>query len=133
MTSLPSRIAMIRAAALLFTGAALGGCGNNLAYVHNAVVGVDVTAATDGTARIAIGYDNDTFAIVPRFDPVGDGKHGEAMTLVSVSNVDIDALDEIVFNHVIATGEAAIEAARDEAGLRMMREAVFGKQATQPR
>ena len=110
------------AAAYLFCG----GCGEHLAYVHNAVAGVDVTMATDGTARIAIGYDNDTFAIVPRFDPVGDGKHGEAMTLVSVSNVDINGLEEIVFNHVIATGEAAINAANDEQGLRMMREAVFG-------
>ena len=112
------------APALLF--ATLAGCGGNLAYVHNSVVGVDVTGSTDGTARIAIGYDNETFAIVPRFDPVGDGKHGDAMTLVSVSNVDIDALDEIVFNHVIATGKAARLAAEDPQGLSMMRQSVFG-------
>ena len=121
----------IRSAVCCLAGAwcmVCGGCGEHLAYVHNASMGVDVTMATDGTARIALGYDNDTFAIVPRFDPVGDGKHGEAMTLVSVSNVEIDGLDEIVFNHVIATGEAAINAANDEQGLRMMREAVFGPQ-----
>jgi hypothetical protein len=104
----------------------LTGCGGNLAYVHNSVLGVDVTAATDGTARIAIGYDSETFAVVPRFDPVGDGKHGDAMTLVSVSNVDVDALDEIIFNHVIATGEAARLAAEDPQALSMMRRAVFG-------
>lgn len=115
------------APALLLLPLAGAGCGGNLAYVHNAVIGVDVTGATDGTARIAVGYDNETFAIVPRFDSVGDGKHGEAMTLVSVSNVDIDALDEIVFNHVIATGEAAVKAANDADGLRMMRKAVFGE------
>ena len=105
------------------------GCGHNLAYVHNAVLGVDVTAASDGTARIAIGYDNDTFAIVPRFDPVGDGNNGEAMTLVSVSNIDVDALNEIVFNHVIATGDAAKNVVDDTAGLKMMRKAVFGPEA----
>jgi hypothetical protein len=103
------------------------GCGHNLAYVHNAVLGVDVTAASDGTARIAIGYDNDTFAIVPRFDSSGTGNEGEAMTLVSVSNVDVDALDEIVFNHVIATGIAALNVANDPAGLAIMRSAVFGE------
>lgn len=118
------RFSVAVASALMSVAA---GCGGNLAYVHNAVIGVDVTGATDGTARIAIGYDNETFAIVPRFDSVGDGKHGEAMTLVSVSNVDIDALDEIVFNHVIATGEAAVKAANDADGLRMMRKAVFGE------
>lgn len=107
---------------------AIAGCNGNLAYVHNAVLGVDVTAASDGTARIAVGYDNDTFAVVPRFKSEGD-KQGEAMTLVSVSNVDVDALDEIVFNHVIATGEAARRAARDPAGLKLMRKAVFGEEA----
>ena len=121
------------APALLFaaTGAALAGCGN-LAYVHNAVVGIDVTAATDGTARIAVGYDNDTFAIVPRFKKDGDAQ-AEAMNLVSVSNVDIDALDEIVFNHVIATGDAAVNVVNDQDGLKMMRGAVFGQQAATKR
>jgi hypothetical protein len=113
-------------AAVVVFAAWAGGCGGNLAYVHNAVVGVDVTVSAEGTARIAVGYDNETFAVVPRFDPVGDGKHGDAMTLVSVSNVDIDALDEIVFNHVIATGQAAREAAKDPQGLALMRRAVFG-------
>ena len=107
-----------------------GGCADNLAYVHNAVFGVDVTAATNGTGRIAIGYDSDTFAIVPRFDPVGDGKHGEAMTLVSVSNVDVDGLDEIVFNHVIATGQAALDIVNDTEGLKMMRKAALGVDST---
>ena len=102
------------------------GCGGSLAYVHNTVLGVDVTAAAEGTARIAVGYDSETFAVVPRFDPVGDGRHGDAMTLVSVSNVDVNGLEEIIFNHVIATGEAARLAAEDTQGLSMMRKAVFG-------
>jgi len=105
------------------------GCSQNLAYVHNTVLGVDATVSTEGTGRISIGYDNDTFAVVPRFDNVGDNHHGEAMTLVSVSNVDINGLDEIVFNHVIATGEAAINAANDPEGLKLMRKAVFGPES----
>ena len=122
----PAKTAGTLLALLILTLAA--GCGENLAYVHNAVVGVDVTAATDGTARIAVGYDNDTFAIVPRFKRAGDAQ-AEAMNLVSVSNVDIDALDEIVFNHVIATGDAAVNVVNDQDGLKMMRGAVFGQQA----
>lgn len=126
-----------RTAAALFVAAAaacLAGCtSHNLAYVHNGVLGVDLTAATDGTARIAIGYDNETFAIVPRFDEVGDGKHGEAMTLVSVSNVDVDNLDEIIFNHVIATGAAAVKVANDPQGLSLMRKAVFGPEPSSGR
>lgn len=108
---------------------AAGGCGGNLAYVHNASIGVDLHVSTEGAGKLSVGYDNDTFAIVPRFDPVGDGKHGDAMTLVSVSNVDIDGLEEVVFNHVVATGQAARNVAKDPAGLRLLRAAVFGAEA----
>src|SRR6185503_6745012 len=90
-------------ATMLISCIASSGCGSHLAYVHNAALGVDVVAATDGTTHVAIGYDNETFAVVPKYDE--DGKV-EAMTLVSVSNVDVDGLDEIVFNHVVATGDA---------------------------
>jgi hypothetical protein len=105
-----------------------GGCGHNLSYVHNASVGIDVTLATDGTNRIAIGYDSDTFAIVPK----STDKDGviEAMSLVSVSNVEIDGLEEVIFNHVVITGEAAVKAANDEQGLKMMRSAVLGAAGT---
>ena len=120
------RTRMLAAVLLLLTAA---GCGGNLAYVHNAAIGVDLTVSTEGTGRLNVGYDNETFAIVPRFDPVGDGKHGDAMTLVSVSNVDIDGLEEVVFNHVVATGQAARDVAEDADGLRILRAAVFGVDA----
>jgi hypothetical protein len=97
---------------------ALGGCGQNLAYVHNAALGVDVTLGTDGTSHVSIGYDKDTYAIVPR-----DTSRNEAMTLISVSNIEVDGLNEVIFNHVVITGEAARRAANDKGGLRMMRAA----------
>jgi hypothetical protein len=109
-------------------GAAMlaGGCGD-LAYVHNGSLGVDLTASSQGTAKLAIGYENDTFAVVPRS---GSGDKAEAMTLVSVSNVVIDGLNEVVFNHVVATGQAALNVANDPNGQQAMRAAVFGNDNT---
>jgi hypothetical protein len=117
-----------RAAVVLLTAAValLTGC-QSLVYVQESSLGVNVNAAQQGTPKLSLGYDREVFAVVPRFDP--DGHHAEAMSLVSVSNVDTTGLDELVFNHYIATGEAAEKAVKDEAGLKMMRAAVFGDKA----
>jgi len=122
-------------AGLLASVAAIAGGCNHLAYVHSAVVGVDVTVAPDsGTTRLSIGYDRETFAIVPRYTPQDENGNSlpaqaEAMSLVSVSNVDALGIQELIFNHVVVTGAAAKNIAKDPQGLKMMREAVFGPAA----
>lgn len=112
-------------AALLLCGAA--GCTEHVAYVHDTVLGIDLTLATEGTTRLVFGYDSDTFAIVPGFRQGADP--AEAMTLVSVSRVEAEGLDDIIFNHWIATGTAGRKAAVNPATLQQMREAVFGAAA----
>jgi hypothetical protein len=97
-------------------------------YVSETNLGVSVTAASQGTPKIALGYDRETFALVPRVDK-HDGKEPEAMSLVSVSNVDTTGLDELVFNHYIVTGAAADKAAEDPQGLKQMRKAISGDAA----
>ena len=124
MNLLNRRAAPILAAIAI---AAAGGC-NHVAYVHDAVLGIDLTAGTEGTSKLVFGYDSETFALVPRTTHGGNFQTAEAMSLVSVSNVDAQGLDDITFNHFVATGAAAIGAAKDPDGLREMRKAVFGQQ-----
>jgi hypothetical protein len=89
----------------------MAGCGaTHLSYVHNAVLGVDVTPITDGgTARLAIGFDRETYALVPKSADEHDD--AEAMSLFSASRVQVAGLDEIRFAHALATGEAALDLA----------------------
>ncbi len=101
---------------------AAAGC-SDLAYVHSASLGVDVSVSTQGVEKFSLGYENDTYTIVPKS---GSGDKTEAMTLVSVSNVDVDGLNEVIFNHVFATGAAAMNAANDPAELAALRQAVLG-------
>lgn len=101
---------------------AAGGC-DHLVYVSETNFGLNVTAASQGTPKLALGYDRETFAIVPRVDKGSDPP--EAMSLVAVSNIDATGLDELIFNHYIVTGNAAIDAAKDPAGLRQMRKQVM--------
>ncbi|MDB5292745.1 MAG: hypothetical protein JWL69_3986 [Phycisphaerales bacterium] len=113
----------------------LSGC-QHLLYVHDASLGINITASTsEGTGKLNLGYDSETFALVPRFTPRdGNGQQvkakSEAMSLVSVSNVDSTGLTEVTFNHVIMTGRAAKAAATDTSGLPLLRAAVYGPQAT---
>ena len=122
---------------LLIAGAAPfagGGC-NHLVYAHQQAIGVDVSFMPDqGTARLMVGYDADTFAVVPRYTPLKadggqDRDKAEAMSLVSVSNVEVEGLNDIIFNHAVITGKAAVSAVTDERYLRECRRAVFGAAA----
>lgn len=106
-----------------------GGCGSHVAYVHDAVGGIDLTVSAEGTTRFVLGYDSDTFALVPGYD---DGDGAEAMTLVSVSRMEADGLDDIIFNHWVATGAAGQKAAAQPDTLRLMRESVFGTAEVAP-
>ena len=103
----------------------LGGCqATHLVYVHDASLGIDVSASTEGTGRIAFGYDRDTFALVPR--AVGQDT-SDAMSLTAVSCVYADGLNKIEFDHFVSTGEAAKAVAADAEGLKKIRAAIYGK------
>jgi hypothetical protein len=112
---------------LLLSGLApvlLGGCGaTHLLYVHNTVLGVDVSASTQGTGHLTLGYDRDTYALVPRKK---EGDVYDAMTLTAVNCVFADGLEKVRFNHFIATGESAKQVAKDTEGLKKIREAIYG-------
>lgn len=114
---------MFAAAALM---ASMCGC-NHVAFVQNTVLGIDVTVSAEGTGRMALAYDNEAFALVPSHQVGPDGKR-DAMTLVSISHIEAQGLEEVIFNHFIATGGAGRAAAQDEEGLRQMREAIYGEE-----
>jgi hypothetical protein len=105
----------------------LSGCAsNNLLYAHNAVLGIDVSVSPESTTRLTVGYDRETFAIVPR-----KGEHKDAMSLVAVSCVYGRAMDEVRFNHMVATGSPAKRIAREAlndngAQLGEIRNAIYG-------
>jgi hypothetical protein len=96
----------------------------HLVYVHNASLGIDVSVSTEGTGRLVFGYDRDTFALVPRKD---ESTSAEAMSLVAVSCVYADGLNEVQFDHFIATGETANNVAMDDDGLQAIRKAIYGE------
>lgn len=108
--------------------AGLSACGGNathLLYVHQANLGVDVSTTAEGTGKLAIGYDRETFAIVPRVDggttTDANGQQqreaGEAMSLVSVASAYIKGLDQIRFGHLLATGKVAEDIAKNDPNL----------------
>ena len=120
--------AVTRAAWLSALCLGLGACGGNathLLYVHQANLGVDVSTTAEGTGKLAIGYDRETFAIVPRVDggttTDANGQQktepGEAMSLVSVASAYIKGLDHIRFGHLLATGKVAEDIAKNDPNL----------------
>ena len=68
--------------------AVLVGCGSvdHLVYVSETSLGVSVNAAAQGTPKVAVGYDRETLAVVPRVDSACEPKR-EAMSLVAVSDI----------------------------------------------
>ncbi len=103
----------------------LSGChATHLVYVHNASLGIDVSASAEGTGKMAFGYDRDTFALVPRKD---DNANADAMSLAAVNCVYADGLNEVQFDHFVATGDAAKSVAKDPDGLQTIRKAIYGK------
>jgi hypothetical protein len=100
------------------------GCAKHLVYVYDGVLGIDVSIASDGNSRLTFGYDTQTFAVVPKHKDQTT-KKVEAMTLVSVSHVEADGLNEVIFNHSVSTGEAAREAVKDKNFLKQVRKAVY--------
>ena len=115
---------------------AAGGCmrAKHLVYVYDAAVGLDVAYSTEGTGRLLFGYERDTFALVPQKcdGPDDDECEGEIMKLAAVSQVRARGVDELCFNHFVATGDSAASIASDPAGIAKIRRAIFGTEETRP-
>ncbi len=108
--------------------ALLGGCQvTHLLYVNDTVLGIDVAASAEGTGHLLFGYDRETFALVPRKEEA-DGN--DAMSLAAVSCVYADGLQEVRFNHFVATGESAAFVVKDPVGYAQIRNAIFGQKTT---
>ena len=100
----------------------LVGCtATHLVYVHDASLGIDVAVSTEGTGRLVLGYDRETYAIVPR---KADGE--DAMSLASFGCVYSKGLGEVSFNHFVSTGLAAENIVNSEKGLDSANKAIFG-------
>lgn len=108
---------------LCCTSILLCGCSEatHLAYVHGTNVGLDVAVSTEGTGRMVFGYDRDTYAIVPR-----KGEGLDAMTLTSVGCIYANGLDDVSFNHFVASGSAAINIAESSNTLKGIKQAIQG-------
>lgn len=108
--------------------AVMSGCkANHLVYVNETDLGVVVTAsATEGgEAKLVVGYDRQTFALVPRKKSDDSNKPTEAMSLTAVSRVYVKGLSEVRFGHAVATGKAASIVVTDGDRLAQTVEKVF--------
>ncbi len=75
----------------------------HLVYVHESNLGVALTpVTTQGTTKFSLGFDRETYALVPK-----KGDSGEAMSMAGVSRIQVKGITDIKFGHVVATGEAA--------------------------
>lgn len=140
-------------AAVIAVGAAgcASGKATHLVYVHQANLGVDLSASAQGTARFVMGYDRETFALVPRVEPAqvdaqrpmpreatNQANTPEAMSLVSLASAHVSGLDHVRFGHLLASGRIAERIAASAAALAQLsqvkeqiEERVFGDQAGQ--
>ena len=107
-----------------------GGCANDLLYVHDTSLGVDVSVRPDETSgRLMVGYDRDTYALIPRRKS-SNNKEDDAMALTSVSCIDLDGISEFHYNQFIATGNSAVMIAKDSTAIKQIRNALFGGNKT---
>ncbi len=89
----------------------VAGCkASHVVYVHEQTLGVDVALTTEGTNKLNVGYDRESFAFIPRFQE-GANK-GKAMSVAAVGRAHIQGLSDIQIEHMVATGAPAIEVAK---------------------
>ena len=98
---------------------------SHLVFHQSGVLGVDVAAdVTNGKVNVALGYDRQTNAIIPKTQTLATQRHlsggqrveqkeNEAMATVSASKIRIKWLGAQEVNEQFATGEAAVNIARD--------------------
>lgn len=96
----------------------------HLAYVNEMNLGVDLSYSAEGSGHLVLGFDRNTFALVPQ--KKADGKRDELMSLSAASRMSASGLDTVEFDHFIATGKAASEIATDPATLKKVRDEIAG-------
>ena len=112
----------------------LGGCtATHVVYVHDATLGISMSTAKEGTAKLSFGFERETFGLVPRFeDPENktqDGRvKGDAMTVTAISRVYAEDISKVEFGHVVATGACAESLARQPETLKDLAQRVFVEQ-----
>lgn len=123
-----------RACGLMAVGIALlGGCqATHVVYVHSSSLGIDVNVASEAQAKLSVGFDRETFALVPRYTRRPDGtvdtsEKADAMSVAAVSRVYAEGLREVQFGHVVATGSSAVDLAKNPEALKTLAERVFVK------
>lgn len=111
--------------------AILQGCNStHVVYVHDATLGIAVQTAAEGTGKIVVGFDRETFGLVPTFDRPQDENNPavrDAMTVTAISRVHMNGLDNVEFGHVVATGTAAEQLATSPETLKTLADRVFNK------
>lgn len=99
----------------------LGCRATHVAYVNEMNLGVDLSYSTEGTGHLVLGFDRNTFALVPQNDEDGDLK-----ALSAASRMSASGLDTVEFDHFVATGEAAKQIGVDTDKLKKIRDEIVG-------
>lgn len=100
------------------------GCGssNHLVFVQEASFGLNISAGTEGTQKLSLGYDRDVYAIVPK-----KNNDDEAMSLFSVNRAEIISLDDMDISEFVAVGAPAKMIAKDPAIIKALRTKIYGE------
>jgi hypothetical protein len=115
----------LRLTSVALLGILSGGCeATHLAYVNEMNLGVDVSYSTEGTGHLVLGFDRNTFALVPQRKV--DGEDDELMSLSAASRMSASGLDTVEFDHFIATGTSASQIGTNPTTLRAIRDGIVG-------
>lgn len=110
-------------------GFLFSGCqATHLAYIHATTMGLEVAGSTQGNGRFVLGYDRDTYALIPRIvnDNNAQSKLSDAMSLAAVSCIHAKGLDDVQFRHFVSTGIAAVNVVQDSITLAQIKESIQG-------
>ena len=99
---------------------------SHLVFHQTAVIGADVSAnTTTGQVNLAVGYDRQTSALVPKTRTAADiesgaGEENEAMSALAASKVAIKGIGTYEVNEQFATGKAAVNLARKRGAVKAL-------------
>jgi hypothetical protein len=104
--------------------ALLTGCeASHLIYVQETSLGLSITAGTEGTQKLSLGYDRDVFAVVPK-----KATDEDAMSLFSINNVIVEGLNDISVSEFVATGIPATEISTKPDAVSALRTKIYGQE-----
>lgn len=101
----------------------------HLVYVHESSLGVVLTpVSTQGTTKFSLGFDRETYALVPKAGKTAD--NAEAMSAAAVSRIQVKGITDLKFGHVVATGKAAAEITKNAEKLGAVQQQLFNAQTS---